>query len=590
MNIALIIVVWGKKKNLAIVDSILLIIIVCFSIKDNYLTMKTFPFLYLNWDKEWSIDIESVSTNWDLQDLTEDIDAIINITEEIASFMQTQYSCSSINGFAGFKARIDNEIWKFFHFELDWESELFKEAFLYSDQGHFQWSEEKQGKLQSLIIKKQSLYYHFISEAIKTGYLDKVLTEFDTITLTSILDSGILQYFNRLYIESQNLLKATENQNYKPLDLKKNEYGCIKDGELIPYNQVLDLDSFIRPDFFKKIINENLRKYFIWLYELLQSGNTDHESWLEIEKYALQSWEDKNSNIGFVTLMEDYNLPWVIDPELLFYIIEPDIGNKNNAIELAKKTFWWKDYGIANTKTFNAEDILSWWDWAFSVSLGKNFPNEQSLKDEMWTFAYAKESKLWEALLAKNATDCNKLIDVSSIDQEAFTEHTLKHVYYHEYWHNLFLWNPHNSMLEETKPDLFAYLRIYDECVNKTPDKKYIKDTLDFLTVSFIRKNKFEGKDDLKKYCIAQRLIFQELRDTGLVSWDTNDRISYNVDIDIFMQFLENLKSHLFFIKDLYETEDDAWRQKTENSFISKLEKDTNEDFDKIANILKSEK
>ena len=213
----------------------------------------------------------------------------------------------------------------------------------------------------------------------------------------------------------------------------------------------------------------------------------------------------------------------------------------------------------------------------------KNFPNDADLKDKYGTFTYSMKSKLWSTLVENNREDFSQFIQ-GDVDVDAFRDFAVDHVSFHEYGHNIF-WNKHDSVLEETKPDMFDFLHIYKQNLDTPFSNEQIKNFLDYLVITLIRRFKHDGDVSREKYIICQRVVMRALQDMDwnnpLIYWDENDRIWYNIDSEAFADFLEKMNQTLFMIKQIYESEQ---LDNTQDDFLKQLFADTDADVKKIYN------
>lgn len=509
--------------------------------------------------------VDWLSTDTETQQNWDKVEEILFLLESIKEFISLLEAPSNIDEFIYFQNCINDEISFLFASELEWETDDFKTAFSHSNQEHYKWKENTD-KLSELLIKKHSIYNLYIYEALKLSMLDNVFSQNDKQTLMAISDSWIMHYFNKLFIEFKKSLEEPKHKNYKNWALEKPQFGFLINWEIKSYRDAIPLNS-IRFSFFDQIPSWDIKTYFLWLKKLLESGNINYQDWTDLERKALDSWVDTESKLCIVAPIESYELKDIlIDPEIAIFISVPDSTNASTWTNLSQKYFW-ESYWIENVNPFRTQQVISWWDSAINGCLGKNFPNDPSLRDEYGTLNFSVHSKLWEKSLEKLKPEYD-LFWLTNIDPEPYTKMDIEHVDFHEYGHNLFNGFSWNSFLEEAKADLFSILHIYDNFQNKRFTEKQIKQNLDHICTGIVSRVKHIKKDGWVKYVISEKISLRLLLNNNLIYFNDAWEIKYNINVESFWKYLSDMKDVLFMIWDIYGSND--WPEK-EEQFLDSL-------------------
>ncbi len=510
-----------------------------------------------------------------LESVEDKVDGVLSLITNIESLVSKLDKPRSFDEFIDFRESINHDLDTLFSSELSKEGTNFRLSFSSWDVNFLIWDKEKKYQLESLLIKKQKIYYLYLLEAIETWVLDEIFNDSERNTIKILIKSRIFEYFNELFLLWKEWLYEWKNSEYEHPEGMGLFNWWLVDWALVSYKDILEA-SYIS-DCFHEIEDSNLRKYLNNLYSFLVSWETDYEKWSEIEESAIDTWEDDSTKLALNTPIETYQRKNVlVDIELELFLRESDNENKRIATDLSEKYFW-DDYDIWEIKFSKVEPILSAWVVWFKSVLWKSFPNHPDLTEKRWTFIYAINSRLWEKTLNKAKWFIDALW-LEDVDAKSFANLSYEEVAFHEYGHSLFIkWND-NSLLEETKASLFYFLKLYDENQNNLFDEEFIRNFLNFAIVEITRKVKNKDVPEYLQYVIREKLVYQSLKKAWLIYWDKDWDIAFNVDKKAFSNFLNEQKELLFEVQSIY-FDDINWKQREQN-ILKDLDENVLDDVD----------
>lgn len=501
----------------------------------------------------------------------------------ISSFVENCLKVDDFYWFVLFKQELNDFFKKIFSETLSWYSENFLICFLDDNIWKFTWNKEDENKLISLIRFKKLIYVNILKIFIAKWKFNNLLNEQELSDLSNLLDSNIFTWFDSIFINWKN---SIENIDKTKFETEKPYYWWIIWDKIVSYEKFLDKSDEVNSEEIELIKDENIRKFFSWMLDLIKTWDTNYDSWVKNENYEIKTWKNSGSSLVIIWPMEDYFAWWLlVEPEIEIHIRQksPDDFSENKR-NLSKKYFL-SDYDMKETNYSEIEPLIRWWCSAFKSVLWKAFPNDENLSNEEWNFIYSITSRLSKIVeqSEKNVTNIFWQISLDINLRVFIIKLLMEEVAYHEFGHSLFIkW--HSSKLEEAKATLFFSLKLYDDFYEKSDEElkqEDIEKIILFFIVDSIRNFERMAKPQYEKYLILTKLHLNTFFRNWLIYWD-KDRLCISKDKSSFKSSLSQLKDILFLIKDIYEKND----TKTEEEFLSNLDKEFEEDLQKILKFI----
>lgn len=488
---------------------------------------------------------------------------------------------SSFWDFVNFQILLNDKINTFFEEEIKNESEDFKKAMIKSCTSNtFKWFKSDDNKeiirLSNIILRKKEIYLSYFLNSLETNKFEKILKAENIETLKIILKSGFIQEIDKIFLDRDSH-KITEYQ--KP---EIQVYWFLnKDLAEVSFAH-WNIEKFekFREDF-EKIPNENIRNYLINFIDFSLSGNTNYDDFIEIENYALKTW-DNESELWFMNPLENYNLEWYTDLEFSFVL--KDIANWLN-----KSKFYWdlftkyfsNDYKTNEISVFNVEKFVSNWNSSFMMILGQAFPNDIKSKEK-----YGNKITIYNSNIRKSVEELapitkNIISNIWDFDIEKSTNYNTQFTISHEFSHSLFK-NWYSSKLEEAKASYWYIFELFDKYFEKeipSEDIKYIIITSLIEIVKFARRDWIESYE---QYIIYAKMSLANLIDSKILEFENNQiKVDYNQEKT--KQFLEFGIKTLDEFKEIYENKDKIREEK----LICEIEKKIENEYKIILDKLK---
>ncbi|MDD4151901.1 MAG: hypothetical protein PHR68_04770 [Candidatus Gracilibacteria bacterium] len=522
------------------------------------------------------------------QEFNKKTDLILNFSDvSILDFLNSINSPLNMEDFVEFKKILNKKICDIFSSFFVDEDKNFKMTFEFSDLNFFIGNSDKKEYMRKLLVKKHEIFSLIFLVSIKEGKLDKIFSEDEKNTLSSLIESKIFKYFNELLISWQKSEEYFhEGKNKKYIKLPNLSYSGLVDGKLTAYKDILSPD-FVNGDKLGDLKINEFDKYFNnYFIKFINSGIIPFKKWLDAEHLSIDSWENKDSNLCFSVPIETYQRHNVlVDLELEVFMKNEDNEYKNLASSLSENYFD-SDFDISNIKFFIVEPILSSGVVITKGILGKSFPNNPQITEERGTFIYSIKSRFGEELLLKSKSLYEKF-GLKDVDEKMFAKNSIEHVAFHEYGHSLFIKGNRNTQLEETKASLFYDLYLYEKNKEKTFNQNEIAELLKFFFIEILRKLKNLGNSALNQYIIREKIILNLLLKNDLIFWNNDESIGFDPDSKKFTKFLEELKDLLFKIKEIYSDENG---KDEESKILMNLEEDIEEEAVNIFNRINGQK
>ncbi len=545
-------------------------------LKSTELEDKNYP-LFLN------EDITELTKNY----TKKQVDNIFIILWKIEEFENIE----NFDWFIEHRNKLIHILNSLFEHELVWETDDFIDFFnkwmsWKLDENIY--TKEKINQFNNLLLKKNLFLKKMTLVTLRNWVYDEFLSEKEVSDYINILNSGILDLFDKIYFKLKDSINLFKNQfideNWNNTYAWKLSYWWLTKDWIVGFNYFvdkIDLEKFWEFDF-SIIKEESLKKYLIKFQELFISWTINYDEWIKLADFEMETWNDINSNIWIVWSMEEYWLTWIlIDPELEFFIKKPTLEYANRASDLSL-TYFNDSYNMEDTKYSNVEPLMSGWVVSFKRVLWKNFHNDKKIQEDYWMYWYTIESRLkWNSSALK---DSEKVLwRLKYLTSKNYWEHDVIHTWQHEFWHNLFKSdNTSKSLLEENKANLFYYLFKYENSkVINLSDEEIILD-VEFIITENIRRFKNLWDDSLFEYILSAKLQLQKLFDNNLIVWNKDWLILIKSDEINMKKYLEEMKNFLYITKEIYKNND----KNKEKMIINEINSSFEENLLKIKQLL----
>ncbi|MDD5213167.1 MAG: hypothetical protein PHG82_01970 [Candidatus Gracilibacteria bacterium] len=510
---------------------------------------------------------------------------IENFKNKISSLLEidelNQIQINSFGNFVNFQILLNSKISSFFAEEIKGESTEFKNIVNQSTTSNTfkgfktEDSTEKE-RLQNILLRKKEIYLAYLLDLLEGNKLEKILNKEDIETLKIIIKSGFLQIIDELFLNNPNKKIARYE---KP---EKQVYGFL----------TLNLDeiSFAKAKFkkFKKlrkdlseIPNENIRKYLINFFNLSISGNTNYADFIALEKEALNTW-DKESNLGFMHPLEDYELAGYTDLEFSFILKDTSEGVNNPEFysDLFTKYFA-SDYSAKKISVFNVEKFFSNGNASFMSVQGQAFPNDIDSKKEFGNKITVYNSNIRKSIGEIYPLTRKVVCNLELLDEEKLTEYDCDFTIAHEFAHSLFR-NGYKSEFEEAKASYGYILKLYDKYQTQEISDEEFKYIITNLLLEIVKQAKRDGISSYRKYILYAKMALASLVNLGVLEFNNNE-ISINYDKNKFKDFLESGLDTLNLLKKIYENNE----KEVEEKLIKIIEENIKEKYQIILTKIK---
>lgn len=526
---------------------------------------------------------ESSQENFDMQSIQK-VNADISFMQ-IQEFLESLDEVGDFSEFIEFKKKLNNKIMEFFAHKVENKPDEFQKAL-------HQWnidilSEDDPHKetAKQLVYQKNRIYNQLLYSALQKWIFNKLLTTKQIRDIQNIISSWILEYFDELFLNFEETAKQNIHSWNLPAKPKQLYFGGVQDWEYVPYKNLIK-NSRIDMNLIEQINDENLRSYLAWIVKLLNSWVMSYDDWLVQEEKIMQWWKQEENPLWIIAPIEDYVLAErCIEPEVAFILKDISLDTANTSfLELSRK-FFGEGYQMEEVNLDFVEPVLEWWDATFSGFIWKAFPNDPNLAQKYWNAIIIKLDSMNNVLDNAQKAMHSFFGNDFEFDKKALRDELIKEVTYHEFWHSLFIkWHP-KSLMEELKATLFYFLKLYDENQVEVYNDDEIKKIVEFAVMDSIRNIQRMDNPTFQKYLILTKVILFYLFENNLLEWWDNDRLTINTDSKLFLNFLENLKKELDYIKYLYEL-DDQTREQEENTYLQTLQSRIDNDIDKMYEII----
>lgn len=508
------------------------------------------------------------------QDIEEDtIMQLIDSLEDIESYYD----------FIGIRKKINGYINSLFKSKLTRKDQNFINAFNQKDMAVLK-NDNKKQKLEfmQLLKQKNNLYLSVFLSLLEYWKLNKILKTEDIQDMIILINSGLIQFFDEVFIQwYENFNKIENDENH----LEDNSYWIcywwVKNWKIVWYNEFCkDMFYSLNLEVFEFINNSNLKEYLTKFTKLIEKWVTNYIEWINLEEFEIESWKWKWNEIWIIWPMESYFYPnLLIEPELMFFIKDHSkIDDKQYPI-LSKKYFW-DSYNMWMNSFNFVEPFLEAGKSSFFSFVWKSFPNDNELSKKTWKAIVVKNEKIREHIENKIEILDNMFIEWINFDAYILYNEMIKEVWYHEFGHSLFKSSWISTNLEELKSSLFYYLKLYDENKEKPYNEEKITNVIKFIFMDSVRTLEMINKKNKQKYVILTKVILFFLFSSQVVYWK-GDLLDIDPNIDKFKDFLEGLKKILLTFQKLYS----AWNKMLEEfnkQYITIISEKVNEDMQKI--------
>ena len=465
---------------------------------------------------------------------------------------------SNLDTFSVLKKKIWTDVTEKMSFLYEKEDKNFIDSF---KKGKFNTLSTKNEKIRNhfldLMILRNRVYENILLWLLENGNFNKLLTKNEINDLIVFLKSGIsYQFDNGAKILENEYLKS----NNKHIDKSKIQYAWLKDWEIKPYNEFIDVTKID----LSKMGDGYLKKYFTWFLSLIKDWETDYNKFVELEENEVKAWKDKKT-ITFTVPMENYHKPYLIDLWYEIHLSEFLDEEELDAMQDLSNKYFNSGFWMDRITLAFVEMLLTWGDNTFIQVLWRSFPNDEKLSNKFWKIIYiAKERNYtW----ARSAVETLSKLWIN-VDITIMKFIKLAEVKYHEFWHSLFKEDkPDSTVLEELKATLFYYLHLFDENLKIQPG---YNELIWFIITEYIRR--IPQKDNISsyQYWLLDSYIYNRAVKNGLIAID-NDQLLIQENQEWLNKFLEDMKTALFDIQKIYKINDYEKRKKAELKFVWKI-------------------
>lgn len=521
------------------------------------------------------INKTSNNTPIETEDFKHKISSLLNIEE------LKEIELNSFNDFVNFQILLNNKISSFFEEEIKCESETFKNIVNYSTTSNtfksFKTEDLKEKeRLRNILLRKKEIYLSYFIDMINTWKLDKILTKVDIESLKIIIESGFIQEIDKIFLDRDSNKIA---QYKKP---EKQVYWFLKSDltEIsFSWENQEEFEKFKKQ--FSEIPNKNIRDYLVWFIDLSLAWNTNYNDYIELEKYALDTW-DKESKLWFMHPLEDYELPWYTDLEFSFVLkdVSEWVDNSQFYSNLFTKYFA-SDYSAKEISVFNVEKIFSNWNSSFMSVQWQAFPNDINSKKEYWNKITIYNSNIRKSIEEIYPLTRKIVSNLELLDENKLTEYDCDFTIAHEFSHSLFR-NWYKSDFEEAKASFWYILKLYDKYNWKDiPDEeqKYI---ITNLLLEIVKQAKRDSIPSYRQYIIYAKMALASLINLWILEFN-NDEISVNYNQDNFKTFLVSWLDTLNLLKKIYENNE----KEVEWKLIKRIETGIEKEYQIILSKIK---
>lgn len=482
----------------------------------------------------------------------------------------------NFSSFVDFQLKLNTETNKFFEEEIRNESNEFKNVLTKSITSNtFKWYKAKTkaetNSLKKLLTRKKEVYLGYFLGMLNTWKLDKILCGNDVKTLQIIIKSGFIQFLDSLFLKNDaKFIQAYE----KP---EKQVYGFLKKDlteTSFAWNNEAKFEEFKKQ--FQEIPNENIRNYLIWFIDLSLAWNTNYDDYIELERFALNTW-DNNSKLGFMHPLENYELPGYTDLEfsLVLKDVSEWVDNSKYYSELFIKYFW-NDYHAKEISVFDVEKFFSLWNASYMSVLGQAFPNDVNSKKEYWNKITIYNSNIRKSI-EENYSIAKKVIsNLPNLDESTLTSYDSDFVIAHEFAHSLFR-NWYKSEFEEAKASFWYLLKLHYQFEWKEISLQEQEYIITNLLIEIIKQTRRDWIASYKQYILYAKMALASLINLWVLKVEWKE-ISIIYDENNFRDFLKSWLESLNLLKNIYENEE----KESEEKIIKLIE----ENIDEIYQII----
>ena len=504
----------------------------------------------INWDNENEELINEHATSEVSDELTNKVNAIL---ENDDMLMIKNMPLENFDDFIDFndKANASLSAYLIIIYWLEAYGENFTDSFRRSNISVFRWWESDTVKLMEMIDIKNTLYRNLLLDMISKSKINMSQEDLDDIK--NLINCWIFNFFDEQYKVYHESINWNEDKDYGWLN-----YWMPWERGIVGYWESCKKKEISKE--FLSLNNKNIRKYIADIVWLSWKNDYSYSKWIDAERSELANWQS-DSQIVMISPMENYMHKNFIDPEFWIFLRSSTWEDSAKVWSLCTKHYW-EEYWIGKVNVFFVEPLLLSWDLSYSQFLGKNFPNDATLRSEIWIFIWVVKwrfPKTFDEYLPMISKIFNTDVERLKSKRDSIVAWALKETTYHEYGHNIF--ETKDTLLEEAKASLFYWLHLYEEyCLwTKNLDKNIAQDVLDSFVVDFTRYISRFDKSQFRKYVITSEILLHHLIDRWLVIYNKdNNNLSININNEEsaqgFKDLLIDLKRILDKIKDIYDS------------------------------------
>lgn len=423
----------------------------------------------------------------------------------------------------------------------------------------------RRNKIREFLLLKNKFIRQILKELLQRWYFDNILSKQDINDLILLIDSWFLEFFDSIFVFWERNLNENKDLN---IEDDKIYYWGVEENEIVSYNAFVWVDIEKIKKKISQLNNINLKNYILWFIDLVKSGKFDYDSFVKLEQIKVEDWKQDQKINQKYSIKFVFN-PALIDPEFEIHLVESVRGKELKYIIDLSKKYYWTDYWMEKISFNFTEILLSWWRTSFVRVLWRSFPNDKELSYKYGKVIYLIKSRNLNSIERGD----NYLSQLGfKINKNIFKNIIFDEVKYHEFGHSLFLESKYDSLLEELKATLFYFLYLYDKVntYDNTVDEEFIKNVVYFVIQDFIKRLSYKWSKSSKKYWILSWHILKRLIQVWLVKLSDN-RLYVDANRDKFRNFLENLKTDLDKIKEIYELPTLKEKKEKEEEFLKWL-------------------
>lgn len=463
------------------------------------------------------------------------------------------FDINSFENFVDFQHILNEKINLYFEDKIKWKSDLFISTFLSSSiatpyKSFNNENLEEKKELLNLILEKRELYTKIFLNLLIKWKFDKIFTYEDKKTIEILIKSDFFKFIDNIYLK----------ESYKDfgdyLKPNKQKYWIYKNWKSKSFSSWFYKDELEQIK--QKIIlipNKNIKNYLLKFIELSNSWKIKYESYIELEKYALKTW-DNESKLWLMWPLESYENPWFTDLEFSLVLKNKSNPDINKTYENLFEKNYKNSYNVNKIWIFEVEKILSSWCSSYMSVLWQAFPNDNESKENFWNKITIYSSHLNQIFKEKYDLLKKIVTNLDDLDEEKLFLYFHDFILSHEFSHSLFR-NWYKSEFEETKASLWYLLKIadfYDWKEIPYEESKYI---IVSIFIEIIRQMERDWLKAYKKYILFAKTILLSFKNIWIIKIE-NKKIFLDYDSEKCDFLLNNSKNMLNLIKTIYEDND----------------------------------